>query len=84
MIWNMGKRQHLCKFDIFLSMVIKFCRYSYNIPHSNDLIKNELKLCLLKILYNSIKANFLLKNPNASLLFSRYFKSLFAFWLTNF
>lgn len=40
------------------------------IPRSNDLTKKELKLCLLKILYNSIEVNFLLKNPSASLLLS--------------
>ena len=36
----MGKILHLGKFDIFLSMVIKLCSYSYNIPDSNGLTKN--------------------------------------------
>lgn len=36
----MGKKQHLGKFYIFLSMVIKWFSYNYNIPDGKRLIKN--------------------------------------------
>lgn len=36
----MVKIQHLGKFGIFLSMIIKLYSYSYNIPYSNGLLKN--------------------------------------------